>query len=626
MSEVPHGRESWARLTKWWAGLKTTNIRTPLALTVLGLAGGLLFLAVAAAVSGSASAFAVIVTLGILVDLVAEQMDQVGRLLTRAQLGPVARQMIREFGLVVLFTRIGMSDREVLLGAGFMFAVMIGRAILLSADRNATDLQMPKVLTRNITLTALEDTAPLSAIPPLRLILLSSLPLLAGAVGALFHSVTPFVVSAGAFAAAAGVWTIYRMATLVRRRQTVGRQQAMLDASVELAKLRPEVILYFSGPSNAIYQADMWLPVLEKLGRPVIVLLRERENLNALAPTTLPVLCIPNAPDLMDFRLPTVRAAFYVVHVGKNIHLLREPRMKHVFIGHGESDKVASVNPVSKGFDEIWVAGRASRERWAAAKVGVRDDAIVEVGRPQLGGIMTGEPILDRTISVLYAPTWEGWVADPFASSVPTMGPALVAWLLKRPNLRIIYKPHPFTGTVSRDAARAHAEIMSLIAKSGREGHLVGTDGVDDEAAWVATRDQHLVISGGTPTLYDCFNHSDLLIGDISSVVPDYVASGKPYLVPNPAGQDHEQIQAAMASTRAAYLLDPEPATWDAVLDTALGDDPLRAARSDLRVHLLGPRVEDPLDPWRDALADLIARANREWPDAEQEASRRSDD
>ena len=69
----------------------------------------------------------------------------------------------------------------------------------------------------------------------------------------------------------------------------------------------------------------------------------------------------------MDFRMPTVRVAFYVANVGKNLHFLREPRIKHVFIGHGESDKVASINPFTKVYDEIWVAGRISRQRWAAA-------------------------------------------------------------------------------------------------------------------------------------------------------------------------------------------------------------------------------------------------------------------
>ena len=34
------------------------------------------------------------------------------------------------------------------------------------------------------------------------------------------------------------------------------------------------------------------------------------------------------------------------------------PAMQHVFIGHGDSDKLASVNPFSKVYDEVWMAGR----------------------------------------------------------------------------------------------------------------------------------------------------------------------------------------------------------------------------------------------------------------------------
>ena len=86
----------------------------------------------------------------------------------------------------------------------------------------------------------------------------------------------------------------------------------------------------------------------------------------------------------MNMDLSTVRVALYAANVGKNIHLLRVPTMKHVFIGHGDSDKLASVNPFSKVYDEVWTAGRAGRDRYAIADVGVRDDDIVEVGRPQL--------------------------------------------------------------------------------------------------------------------------------------------------------------------------------------------------------------------------------------------------
>ena len=131
----------------------------------------------------------------------------------------------------------------------------------------------------------------------------------------------------------------------------------------------------------------MWLPVLEQLDRRPVIVLRERANLPA-GETTLPVVCLPGAINLMDFRMPTVRVAFYVANVGKNLHFLREPRIKHVFIGHGESDKVASVNPFTKVYDEIWVAGRISRQRWAAADVGVRDETVVEVGRPQLAHVL----------------------------------------------------------------------------------------------------------------------------------------------------------------------------------------------------------------------------------------------
>ena len=69
--------------------------------------------------------------------------------------------------------------------------------------------------------------------------------------------------------------------------------------------------------------------------------------------------------------------------------MLREPGTKHVFVGHGDSDKQASVNPYSKVYDEVWVAGLAGRERYARAGVGVLDRDIVEIGRPQLAGVHT---------------------------------------------------------------------------------------------------------------------------------------------------------------------------------------------------------------------------------------------
>src|SRR5262249_13787494 len=133
----------------------------------------------------------------------------------------------------------------------------------------------------------------------------------------------------------------------------------------------------------------------------------------------------------------------YVAHTTKNLHLLREPGLKHVFVGHGDSDKVSSINPFGKAYDELWVAGPAARERWADAEVGVRDEAVREVGRPQLEVVerVDRRVVGDRPLTVLYAPTWEGWTDEDFGSSVVSMGPLLVEGLLAaEPAVRIVYK------------------------------------------------------------------------------------------------------------------------------------------------------------------------------------------
>lgn len=605
---------------QWLKRVNSAGLRAPQPLLLLGLVAASVIGVIGGAALGWRPLFLVSVLVGILADQLVDRIVLVQRLLDRAHLGLPARSMIREFALLLMYTRLDLPDHEVVWAALMVFLVILARAFVIVVDRQATELQMPKVITRNISIPDVEESMPLSEVGLAPLVAIGSIPLLGGLVSTYTPTVWPLVVASIGYIAFAVGWSAWRLFSWVTTVRRLDRQQVMESAAQEIAQLRPEALIYFSGDTEALYQLEMWLPVLERIGRRMIVVLRERANLAALKETSLPVICIPNPNDLMDFRLPTVRVAFYVAHVGKNIHMLREPRMKHVFIGHGESDKVASVNPVTKGFDEVWVAGRASRVRWAAAKVGVRDDAIVEVGRPQLGGILQadGRPREGRPFSVIYAPTWEGWVNDPYASSLLTMGPALVKWLIERPDTRVIYKPHPFTGKVSPVARRANAEIISLVSDSGGRNLSLG---VVDETVWEETASLNVVVDGSAPSLYDCFNHADALIGDISSVVPDFISSGKPYFIPNTRGIDQQELRDSSASTRAAYVLDPDPTGWAAALDDAAGPDSLRETRAELREFLLGPYYPDPVIPWREALTRLIDRANAEWPEAEAEVA-----
>ncbi|RYJ24000.1 putative integral membrane protein [Streptomyces sp. L-9-10] len=440
-----------------------------------------------------------------------------------------------------------------------------------------------------------------------------------------------------------------------------------------LADYRPTVMLYFSGSKESAYQVNMWLETMGQLnGRPLIVL-RERVIAQQLGPTAVPVLCVPGGVHLMNLDLSTVRVALYAANVGKNIHMLRVPTMKHVFIGHGDSDKLASVNPYSKAYDEVWTAGRAGRDRYALADVGVRDEDIVEVGRPQLAPI---EPASGSTRNpvptVLYAPTWEGWDDSPGNTSLLLAGENIVKRLLKaeRP-VRVLYKPHPFTGTRSAKAKAVHERIIALVGKAAAEratdarwaedaaglreeqnaartelarlgARLTelsgGADASRDEAE--ESRDskadparqaeltrlrrewngaywrsfgwwEHRVISGSEPALYDCFNESDAMVSDISSVVSDFIASGKPYAVTDSAELGAEEFKRQNTAVRAAVILSNSAKELDQLL-AAVTDpsaDPLAEARRELKRYLLGPDEPTSIEQFDAATRALAAKS-----------------
>ncbi|MFF1960428.1 hypothetical protein ACFVWX_26070 [Streptomyces sp. NPDC058220] len=440
-----------------------------------------------------------------------------------------------------------------------------------------------------------------------------------------------------------------------------------------LADYRPTVMLYFSGSKESAYQVNMWLDTMDQLeGRPLIVL-RERVIAQQLGPTGVPVLCIPGGVHLMNLDLSTVRVALYAANVGKNIHMLRVPTMKHVFIGHGDSDKIASVNPYSKAYDEVWTAGRAGRDRYALADVGVRDEDIVEVGRPQLAPIEPASGAPKNPIpTVLYAPTWEGWDDSPGNTSLLLAGENIIKRLLKAEEpVRVLYKPHPFTGTRSAKAKAVHDRIIALVEKAAAAratdarwaqeaaalrteqtaaraeltrigARLTELSGVADasrdeaEESRDSTADperqaeltrlrtewngaywrsfgwwEHRVIGGAEPRLYDCFNESDAMVSDISSVVSDFIASGKPYAVTDSAALGAEEFKRQNTAVRAAVILSNSAKELDQLL-AAVADpsaDRLADARHELKRYLLGPDEPSSIDQFNAATRALSVKS-----------------
>ncbi|WP_174528973.1 CDP-glycerol glycerophosphotransferase family protein [Micromonospora maritima] len=521
-------------------------------------------------------------------------------LLDKAGLGEVFRRLVRDLSVVLLVlaaVRPGVGgDVAVLLLPAALWTVAVATSAVTKVIDGRVD---PPAYTRNIDLGALRRVP----VPPawarwlagLRLPLLNVLLVPAAVVAVAVDRVAPVVVTAAATLVAGLVTAAVLASTALRGR---GKAPGVLPAVHDwLARERPEVALYFAGPAKDVYQANMWLAPVEATGRRAVVLLRAADAFDELADTRLPVICVPAGVDFMNLDLGSLRVALYAANVGSNIHLLREPGVKHVFVGHGDSDKQASVNPYSKVYDEVWVAGPAGRERYARAAVGVLDRDIVEVGRPQLAGVHTfGSGAADHLFTVLYAPTWEGWLDDdPYHTSLVLMGERIVSGLLAAGNLRVVYKPHPLTGTRSPKARAAHERIVARIRAAGGQTDPASLDGT-----------AHLVVTGRTPALFDCFNATDLLVSDVSSVVSDFVQSERPYVVANPAGLPEDEFRRQFPTARAAYLLSADCGELPKILAvTRTGDDPMAEARRELKEYLLGPAGSNPMDRFRDEIGRL---------------------
>ncbi|MEV0483198.1 hypothetical protein AB0I69_21650 [Streptomyces sp. NPDC050508] len=595
--------------------------------------------------------------------------------LSKVRAGLSIRFLIRQLLLILLLARMDLSDHLIFYGAIACFIAFYGlqapHGAVVTLIRNRR--RMP-VATRNVDLGSrinIPDAPPFgllerSAEKMLHLDLFAVVGLLISA--QLDSAVAAFIgIGVTLFL---GTFYVLALVPYIRGTKIPPTAEVILEAVDDwLHEYKPQTVLCFSGSKDSAYQVNMWLETMEQLDTRPLVLLRERVILQNLAPTKVPVICVPGGVHLMNMDLSTVRVALYAANVGKNIHLLRVPTMKHVFIGHGDSDKLASVNPFSKVYDEVWTAGRAGRDRYAIADVGVRDDDIVEVGRPQLAPIQTWQGVPEGRIpTVLYAPTWEGWDNDPGNTSLLLAGENIVKKLLKAdPPVRVLYKPHPFTGTVSAAAGSAHRKVVALVEKAaaqratdprfqadaavqtkakadlariearitelsggaadkGDEAELT-RDGVVDlakyeeiarlraewnDAYWKSFGTfEHRVISGAEPRLYDCFNVSDAMVSDISSVVSDFIASGKPYAVTDSAKLGVEEFKRQNTAVRAAVILSNKAGELGELLAAvrAPDADPMAEDRKELKEYLLGPDEPTSIEQFNTAVRDLALKS-----------------
>lgn len=128
----------------------------------------------------------------------------------------------------------------------------------------------------------------------------------------------------------------------------------------------------------------------------------------------------------------------------------------------------------------------------------------------------------DDRIVVLYAPTWEGDRPSAAYGSIGSHGVALTAAVLASPRHRLIYRPHPRSGVVSADYRAANQHIIAAIAAANEA----------DPTAYHVYDDR--------PELGWQLAAADVAITDISAMIYDRLAVGRPIIVARPASPEAE--------------------------------------------------------------------------------------
>lgn len=319
-----------------------------------------------------------------------------------------------------------------------------------------------------------------------------------------------------------------------------------------------KIAVYFADGVVNMYQMRQWYRPLAKLAErwPVVVLARQATGAEKLLEEDAPpVAFVPTVRDVERYiETQDIRIVLYVNQNTRNFQMFRYGRRWHVFINHGESDKMYMTTNQYKAYDYAFVAGQAARDRLSRVLWDYDvDQRTIEIGRPQADHYSGSLPYTpdDRTV-VLYAPTWEGDRPSAHYGSIATHGEALVNALLATGRHRVIYRPHPRSGVVDPEYGAAHRRILAAIDAANAADHTA----------------QH--VYDDRPELGWQLVAADVAVVDISAMVYDRLAAGKPLMITRPVDQE--------ASIDAnGYLSDCEWLTVDAAPEIVAEVDRVRA-------------------------------------------------
>ena len=143
------------------------------------------------------------------------------------------------------------------------------------------------------------------------------------------------------------------------------------------------------------------------------------------------------------------KAIFYPFNTITNPYLIYCREAKHIFIAHGESDKLASVNPMIRMYDHVLVSGEIAKSRLIEHQVFLEGE--IEGRVKAIGALSRRVSSPVERVGCLYAPTWEG--ADE-KQRYSSLDKSVVCRHFKSISSKfstLSIRPHPSTGVRDPD-------------------------------------------------------------------------------------------------------------------------------------------------------------------------------
>lgn len=297
-------------------------------------------------------------------------------------------------------------------------------------------------------------------------------------------------------------------------------------ASPKVTRANPVFVAMIGSRGVLRYAVAQWAQVLGVIG--VVAIVPDRDQYwRPILPAQWQAMELSDV--LVQYRGHEGRrpVVLYLENSSRNLELLgRLSGWRHIFLHHGESDKIASRVKSLRVYPESAVAGFAGVERLRAA--GVRSQIHV-VGRPQ-ARVPEGDGANRARNYLLYAPTYEGLSGHEDYSSLRLFSEDLVDVATKW-NFELVVKFHPLAGK-RRNDVRSAIEGWKRLAHE-RKIKMVA---VDDD-------------------IRKLFPHVGLLLCDISSVACDFFPFEQPIIYTNPAQMSQCEYWDKFPTTRYAPVV-----------------------------------------------------------------------